>query len=152
MLSSASWAQGLGAIAAGAWAPLLTRRLREFSLLVLALASGTLGFLLQVTSWIPTALVGAALVGASSAWIGIALMTLLQRRTPPDLIGRADAALGLALLLPRTVGMGIAATAVAALGYRVLLVAVAALTSIGAIYLLLHRRSAGCREPTEFVR
>jgi Na+/melibiose symporter-like transporter len=135
-------AQGLGAIVAGAVAPSLARRLGEFSLVVLALASAALGFLLQVVPLVPTVLVGAALVGASSAWIGIGLMTLLQRSTPLGLIGRADAALGVALLVPQTLAMGLAATAVAIVDYRLLLVAMAALTGGAATCLLADPRSS----------
>jgi hypothetical protein len=101
-------------------------------------------------SRVPSVLLGAALVGASSAWVGIALMTLLQRRTPLSLIGRTDAALGIALLVPQTLAMGFAATAVAAVDYRFLLIAMAVLTGVAATYLLAHRRSPRCHATQEF--
>jgi hypothetical protein len=129
-------AQGAGAIAAGACAAGIARRLGDSMLVGLGLSSTALGFLLETLPLIPTALAGAVMVGASSAWIGIGAMTLFQRRTPSDLMGRVDAALGLAFFAPQTVAIGVGATLITAVDYRILLLALVATTALAAAYLL----------------
>jgi MFS family permease len=85
-------AQGAGGIAAGIIAAPLMRRLSEGLLAGLGMISAALGFLLLTTTQLPVVLAGCALLGASLSWIIIGIMTLFQRRTPPELMGRTDAA------------------------------------------------------------
>jgi Na+/melibiose symporter-like transporter len=129
-------AQGAGAIAAGACAAGIARWLGDSILVGLGLSSTALGLLLETLPSIPTALAGAVVVGASSAWIGIGAMTLFQRRTPSELMGRVDAALGLAFFAPQTVAIGVGATLITAVDYRILLLALVATTALAAAYLL----------------
>ena len=54
-------------------------------------------------------LAGSALLGASLPWIIIGVMTLFQRRTPPELMGRTNAAFTLAYALPQTMAIALGA-------------------------------------------
>ncbi len=95
-------AQGVGAIAAGIVAAPLMRRLSEGLLAGLGMISAAVGFLLLIASQLPAVLAGSALLGASLSWIIVGVMTLFQRRTPPELMGRTDAALTIAYTVPQT--------------------------------------------------
>jgi MFS family permease len=129
-------AQGVGAVAAGITAALLMRRLSEGILVALGLAAATFGFLLLAASSTPTVLVGAALVGSGLPWITVGIMTLFQRRTPPELMGRADAALNLVLSIPQTIAIATGAALIAVMDYRIVLLVIACLAALSSAYLL----------------
>ncbi|GAA1265306.1 MFS transporter [Kitasatospora nipponensis] len=128
--------QGAGALAAGLIASALMRRLGERRLVALGLAGASTGFLLQAFASLPAVLAGACLVGAGLPWITVGIVTLFQRRTPAELLGRTNAALGLALSAPQALAIALGAALVAALDYRIVLAAVAVLTALPAGYLL----------------
>ncbi|MDH6125758.1 MFS transporter [Kitasatospora sp. GP82] len=127
--------QGVGAIVAGLTATALMRRLGEGRLVALGLANATLGFLLLATSSTAAALAGAAFVGSSLPLITVGLMTLFQRRTPPELMGRTDAALGLVLSTPQTIAIALGAALISVVDYRILLLGVAGLVLLASGYL-----------------
>ncbi|QMU78809.1 MFS transporter [Streptacidiphilus sp. PB12-B1b] len=129
-------AQGAGAVAAGLTAAALMRRLSEGILVALGLACATVGFLLLAASSTPAVLVGAALIGSSLPWITVGIMTLFQRRTPPELMGRTDAALNLVLSIPQTVAIATGAALIAVMDYRIVLLVIASLAALSSIYLL----------------
>lgn len=133
--------QGAGAIAAGCTATAALRRLGEQRLAAAGLAGTSGGFLLQIAPATPAALTGAALIGAGLPWLMVGLTTLFQRRTPPTLMGRTDAALTLALSVPQTLAIALGAALIAVVGYQLLLLAIAMLTAAAAVYL--HIRGAG---------
>jgi MFS family permease len=135
-------AQGGGAVVAGASAAPVLRRIGEHRLLAVGLGVAAAGFLLQTAATLPTALSGAGLLGAGLPWITVGLMTLFQRLTPPALMGRTQAALTVALSLPQTVAIALGAALISVLGYRFLLLAVALLAALGAVYLSTRRASA----------
>ncbi|MCC9306255.1 MFS transporter [Kitasatospora sp. RB6PN24] len=137
--------QGVGAVFAGVTGTALLRRLNEGRLVALGLATAASGFLLQIAPSIPAAVVGSALIGSSLPWINLGTMTLLQRQTPPQLMGRADAALGLALSTPQTVAIALGAGLITVIDYRILLLAIAALMLAACAFLLTrpeHRDTA----------
>ncbi|MFB7663286.1 MFS transporter [Kitasatospora sp. NPDC056138] len=128
-------AQGVGAIAAGWATSALIRRVGEGRLAALGLAVAAAGFLLLATPWTLATLAGSALVGCSLPWITVGIMTLFQRRTPPALMGRTDAALGLVRSVPQTVAIAVGAALVAVVDYRVLLSATTGLLLLASAYL-----------------
>ncbi|AUG75098.1 MFS transporter [Kitasatospora sp. MMS16-BH015] len=143
--------QGVGAIAAGLTAGALVRRYGEGRLVALGLACGTLAFLLLTPSSTPAVLAGSALLGASMPWLNVGIMTLFQRRTPAELMGRTDAALGLLLSTPQSVAVALGAALIAVTDYRLLLLLMAALMALAAVFLLTrpeHRRPAPPEPPT----
>ena len=72
-------------------------------------------------------------------WMFIGLVTLLQRRTPGPLQGRAYAASEFALGAPQTVGIALGAALVALVDYRWLLLVQAVVTGATGIFLLAVR-------------
>ena len=80
-------AQGVGAIIAGMAAGPIMRRLSEGLLATLGMACAAAGYLLLIPALLAPVLVGSALLGASVSWIIAGIVTLFQRRTPPELMG-----------------------------------------------------------------
>ena len=132
-------AQGVGAVAAGLVAAPLMRRLTEGLLAGLGMISAAVGFLLLIPAQLPAVLAGSALLGASLPWIIIGMMTLFQRRTPPELMGRTNAAFTLAYALPQTMAIALGAGLIGVLNYRILLLAIAGLMALAAGYLCTRR-------------
>ena len=132
-------AQGAGAIAAGMAAVPLMRRLTEGLLAGLGMISAAAGFLLLIPSQLPAVLVGSALLGGSISWIIVGIMTLLQRRTPPELMGRTAAAFTIAYTVPQTMAIALGAGLIALLNYRILLLVIAGLMALAAGYLCTRR-------------
>lgn len=124
-------AEGVGAVLAGVVAPALLRRVGVRGLVGLGALLGAVGYALMALPLLGVVLAGCALLGASMPWMVVGINTALQRDTPAALMGRADAALGLALSVPQTVAIAAGAAAVAVLDHRVLLVAMA-LLGVGA--------------------
>ena len=132
-------AQGAGAIAAGMAAVPLMRRLTEGLLAGLGMISAAAGFLLLIPSQLPAVLAGSALLGGSISWIIVGIMTLLQRRTPPELMGRTAAAFTIAYTVPQTMAIALGAGLIALLNYRILLLVIAGLMALAAGYLCTRR-------------
>jgi MFS family permease len=146
-------AQGVGAIVAGIAAGPLMRKLSEALLAVLGMVSAAAGFLLLIPGHLPPVLAGSALLGASLSWIIAGIMTLFQRRTPPELMGRTDAAFTFSYAVPQTVAIAVGAGLIAILSYRLLLLVIAAVMTLAAGYLATRKEEplgtqAGVPEPT----
>jgi MFS family permease len=129
-------AQGAGAIAAGATAAAAMRRLSETTLAGLGMASSGTGFLLLTVPWLPVVLTGSVLLGAGLPWIIVGVFTLLQRRTPPALMGRTDAAFGAMYTLPQTLAIALGAGLIAILSYRIVLLVITVLMASATTYML----------------
>jgi len=129
-------AEGIGAVAAGAAAPALMRRLGEGGLCALGLAAAGAGMLPQAAPSLAAVVAGVIVLGAGAPWILVGAVTLLQRSTPRSLQGRAYAALEVALALPQTLAIAAGAVLVAAVDYRLLLLAMVALEAAAAAWLL----------------
>jgi MFS family permease len=80
------------------------------------------------------------LLGVSVTWILVGIMPLLQRSTPPDLIGRTSAAFTFAYSVPQILAIALGTALVAIVNYQILLVAVAAVMLLGATYLFTRPR------------
>jgi Na+/melibiose symporter-like transporter len=132
-------AQGAGAIAAGLSAAPLMGRLTEGLLAGLGMILAAAGFLLLIPSQLPAVLAGCVLLGGSISWIIVGIMTLFQRRTPPELMGRTDAAFTIAYTVPQTMAIALGAGLIALLNYRILLLAIAGLMALAAGYLCTRR-------------
>ena len=98
-------AQGVGAIIAGLAAGPLMRRLGEGLVATLGMACAAIGYLLLIPAYLPPVLGGSALLGASLSLIIAGIMTLFQRRTPPELMGRTDAAFTFCYAVPQTLAI-----------------------------------------------
>jgi hypothetical protein len=80
-----------------------------------------------------------AAIGLCIVWINVGAVTLIQRRTPGPLIGRVDAALEFAIVVPQAVSIAAGAALIAAVSYRILLIAMAAVIGLAAGYLAMGR-------------
>ena len=95
-----------------------------------------LGALLMADSALPIVLAGKALFGFALPWIVVALLTLLQRSTPPYLQGRTFAAAELATGAPQLVSIALGAALVALVDYRFVLLVQAFAVAAAGLFLL----------------
>jgi MFS family permease len=102
------------------------RRTSEQTLMVAALAACAGGCALLMTGWLPVVLLAMGLIGVSIVWFNVAGFTLIQRTTPHELLGRVEAALGMALMIPQATSIALGAALIAVVNYRILLLAMAA--------------------------
>jgi MFS family permease len=128
--------QGAGAILGGPTAAPLIRRIGESWLVGMAMLVAAIGAALCIPPLLPVVIVGVALLGMAIPWLVIAFMTLLQRRTPAELQGRAYAAADALVTTPQTISIALGAALIGVAGYRTLLVAMAVVTVGAAGYLL----------------
>jgi MFS family permease len=134
--------QGAGAIAAGLVGGVLSRRLGEQRLMLTGLAGAGISFGCQASANLAVVLTGLVLFGGSLSLLLVAMITLLQRQTPPALIGRADAALNFLLTVPQTLAIAVGAALIVVIDYRLLLLGMAVLCFAGAALLIGQRRPA----------
>lgn len=127
---------GAGALAGGSLAAPIMRRTSERALVGVALTSGALGCLLLVSTWLPMVLIAMVLVGACFVWVDVAVYTLIQRRTPKELIGRVDAALTMAAMIPQAMSIALGAALIAVVDYRFLLLAMAVAFLLSAVQMV----------------
>lgn len=123
---------GVGALVSAALAAPLMRRTSERALVTGALVLGALACVLLITNWLPAVLTAMGLVGLCLVWVNVGVYTLIQRRTPQELLGRVDAALNMAIMIPQATSIALGAALIAIVDYRVLLLtmAVAFLVSV----------------------
>jgi MFS family permease len=137
--------QGVGALIGGPTAAALVRRIGEHRLIALALLTAAAGAVLQTPPLLAPVIAGYILLGAAIPWLVVALISLTQRLTPSALQGRAYAAVDTLITVPQTISIALGAGLIAITGYRPLLIAMAAVMSAAAAYLLTrkdHLRSA----------
>jgi predicted MFS family arabinose efflux permease len=127
---------GVGALLAGAFAAFVMRRTGERALVALALLAAAVSCLLLIPSWLPMVMAAMGLLGLCIVWVNVGALTLIQRRTPADLLGRVDAALTIAITVPQTASIALGAALVAVVDYRFLLAVMAAVIVISVVYLI----------------
>ena len=127
--------QGAGALAGGALAAPVMRRAGERALIAAGLAACSGAALLLITASLPLVLAASAALGLCIVWINVGAITLIQRRTPADLLGRVDAALEFAIIVPQAASIAAGAALIAVVNYRILLLAMADVVAFSACYL-----------------
>jgi MFS family permease len=140
--------QGAGAVAGGFLAGPVMRRTSERALIAGGLAACAAGALLLVTASLPLVLAANAAIGLCVVWINVGAVTQIQRGTPGSLIGRVDAALEFAIIVPQAASIALGAALIAAVNYRVLLLAMAAVFACSAGYLASRRREPADATPS----
>lgn len=142
---------GAGAVAGGAVAARVMRRTGERVLVGLALLAAAVSCLLLIPSALAAVLAGMAVLGAALVWVNVGVVTLIQRQTPPGLIGRVESALTVASTVPQALSIALGAALVAVVDYRVLLLVMAAVVACSAVYLALpgraRREGQSCASP-----
>jgi MFS family permease len=134
--------QGVGAIAGGLTTSWWMRRLGEpaveaVGLALLAAAAGAIA----LTSTLGVVMVAMAVSGYSLPLLFVALTTLLQRRTPQRLMGRASAAVETLMGAPQALSLAVGAGLVAVLDFHAIIGIVAVVTGLGAVYLAVALRA-----------
>jgi MFS family permease len=132
--------QGAGGVAGGVVAAAVMRRTGERALVVSGLAACAAAALLLITASLPLILLACAALGLCIVWINVGIITLIQLRTPGDLVGRVDAALSFAIVVPQAASIALGAALIAVVNYRILLLAMAAVIAASAVYLAAGRR------------
>ena len=125
-----------GSIAGAVVAAPLMRRTSERTLIAGALAGSAGSCLLLTTGLLPVVLAACAALGVSMAWINVAAITLIQRRTPAALMGRVESALGFGSTIPQALSIAAGAALIAVVNYRLLLAVMAVVIAAAAAYLV----------------
>jgi MFS family permease len=134
--------QGAGAIVGGLGAAPVAARWGEARLAAAGMAVFAAGCLAQASEQRLAILAGIVAFGFGIPWLVVGQMTLLQRRTPPDLQGRAFSAMDLLTGTPQTVSIAVGAALVGFVDYRILLVVVAVVVVAAAAWLGAAPRAA----------
>ncbi|WNM39815.1 MFS transporter [Micromonospora halotolerans] len=132
--------QGVGGLIGGLGSAALVRRLGELGAMALGVATIAVGFLAPVWPVLGFAVAAAVLIGLGLPVALVGTMTLVQRNTPPELVGRVSAALDALASGPQAVAIGAGALVVGLVDYRLLYAAIGALLLAAGAYLLTGRR------------
>jgi MFS family permease len=133
--------QGVGAVAGGLASSAIVKRIGEVGALVIGLLALVVG--LVVIAWTHSMVVvclSAAVFGASLPIITVALMTLIQRRTPQAIMGRVSAAVEVVMTTPQAISLAVGALLVVVLSYRQIFVIMAVVTALAAAYIAVTLR------------
>jgi MFS family permease len=84
--------------------------------------------------------VGAGVMGAGMPLVYVALSTLLQRRSPRELVGRVSAAVDITLAVPQVVSLALGAVLVVLVDYRVIFGIIAAVMVLGGLQIAVSLR------------
>jgi MFS family permease len=128
--------QGVGAIVGGPTAAPLMRRIGEPAMVGVGLAMAAVSSLLWAVSNLAVVMAGTVLFGLALPWIIVGAITLLQRRTPAAVQGRAYSAFDMLTSIPQTFSIGMGALLITLIGYRTELFAMAVVTAVSAAIML----------------
>jgi MFS family permease len=128
-----SAALGAGSIAASVVSGRLLRSAGERWLAVLGMVNFALGSAMRAAGWLPVAIAGSVVLGFALPWLFLALLSLAQRCTPPELQGRMSAAVTLVFFGPQAPLQALGALAIRFTTYQQLYLAGAAIAVATAI-------------------
>jgi predicted MFS family arabinose efflux permease len=143
--------QGVGAIAGGLASSAVVKRIGEVATSAVGLVVLVAGILIMAgTHSIVVVCLSAAVFGAALPLITVALMTLIQRRTPQPIMGRVSAAVEVVMATPQAVSLGVGSVLVVLLSYRQIFTIMGVVTMLAALYiavLLRHEIADDVRRP-----
>lgn len=131
--------QGAGALAGGLSSAAVIKKFGEGPIAGAGLLLVAGGSLLFMMASLPAVFAGAVIFGASLPWIVVAFNTLLQTRTPNNLLGRVSSAADTFVTVPQTVSVAVGAALVGLVNYRYLLGIISVVVAISATYLLTRK-------------
>jgi len=133
--------QGVGAIVGGITTTRWVRRLGEAGTVTVGLALLAVGLeTVALTSTLWVTLAAVVVLGYALPLTFIAFMTMLQRRTPHALMGRASAAVETIMGAPQAISLAVGALLVTLLDYHVIFAIMAGFTGAAVVYLLVSLR------------
>jgi MFS family permease len=116
--------QGAGAVLGGLTSAALLRRLAEARTVGIGLGVVGVGALGLIPSSLPVVLLGTFVLGVGVPWFVVGWSTGLQRYTPARLQGRVNATANMILTAPQTASIGLGASLIAVVDYRILLLVI----------------------------
>jgi MFS family permease len=128
--------QGVGAVFGGPTAAPLARRIGEARLVGIALALAGAAAVLEIPPDLPPVVAGVILFGVALPWMFVGFISLIQRRTPAQLQGRAYSAAATLVTIPQAISIATGAALISLTGYQPMLAAIAAVATLAAAYLL----------------
>ncbi|QNE20901.1 MFS transporter [Kribbella qitaiheensis] len=133
--------QGVGALAGGLTATWWVRRIGEVG----AFAVGTLVLavslaIIAATESLPVLLIDVPLLGYSIPLVIVSFMTLIQRRTPVRLMGRASTAVETVMGTPQAASLAFGSVLVSLVSYHVIFTVMAIVVAGSVFYLCLTLR------------
>lgn len=140
-------AMGVGAIACGLVASRVVRRAGE----VTSIVAGLVLFAIAVSgiAVAPSMAVVLCFAGVSGAGLPLMIigyLTLLQRRTPQAIMGRASTAAEVVMATPQAISLAVGSLLVVVWDYRLIFGVVAVVTALGALYIGFWLREHIARE------
>jgi MFS family permease len=135
-LGALSSAQGVGAVLAALTAGRACRKIGEGPVAGIALLILAVGSLLLTGPSVWLVFPGVMLVGFSLPWAIVGIVTVLQRTTPKEMLGRVYGSFDLFTNAPLVASIAVGAGLIGITGYRPLLVAMACCVAAAAAYLL----------------
>ena len=139
--------QGIGALAGGLTAGRLLRRIGDGRIIGLGIALMGVACACGMVMALPVVLAGVVLAGCGISWALVGYGTAVQQRTPDHLQGRVYAATDTLLGTPNTISIALGAGLIALVDYRLLLLAIVAVSLICAAYLLTRTSFAAPAPP-----
>ncbi|HEV2360685.1 MAG TPA: MFS transporter [Acidimicrobiales bacterium] len=133
--------QGVGALFGGPSAAPLMKRTGESLLVGIGLGVAAVGSAVLISGNLVLTVVGVVLFGAAVPWIVVGAATLLQRRTPPELQGRAASAFDALATVPQTVSIGCGALLIGIIGWRLELTAMSIVLALSSLIMFVPRQA-----------
>ncbi|MFG2168023.1 MFS transporter [Micromonospora chersina] len=131
--------QGIGGLLGGLASAALVRRLGELGGMALGVSVVAVGLLAPAWPVLGLAVAAAVLIGLGLPVALVGTMTLVQRQTSPELVGRVSAALDALASGPQAAAIGAGALLVGLVDYRLLFAAIGALLVAAGGYLFTGR-------------
>jgi MFS family permease len=116
--------QGVGVLIGALFAGRIMAHLGEVAVAAIGILTFGIAIALAVDPVLYLAFIAMPFAGVGNAIVGVAFNTLLQRRTPDALMGRASAAADMVIGGAATVSMALGATVVAFVDYRLVFAAI----------------------------
>jgi cyanate permease len=129
--------------------PAIMKRVGEVLTIAGAIVLIGAACLLMMTSWLAVVLAGSAVLGTSIMFANVAAITLIQRRTRPELMGRVDAALTFASTGPQAISIAVGAALITVVSYRLLLAAITVMMVVACAYWLAGQGRQADAAPSE---
>ncbi len=139
---SASWIgvitslEGAGGVVAAFYVGPLMRKIGEYAVACAGFVLVGSGLAVSSAATLPTAVIGGLLLGVGLPMVLVAELTVVQRRTPADMQGRAISASDAIINTPFTISIAIGAAIIGAVGYRLIYLGCAAGFIAVALWLL----------------
>lgn len=127
--------EGAGGVAAAFSTGGLMRRIGEYAVACVGFVLVGGGLAVSSAATLPTAIIGALLLGIGLPMVLVAELTVVQRRTAADLQGRAISASEAIINTPFTISIAVGAAIIGTVGFRIIYLACSAAFIVVAIAL-----------------